>query len=65
MEWLQINEPNIPDNGFVDPPQCMPDEFKLGDTIEAYKKFYIEDKVKVKKLDWKKLDNKPGWVKNI
>ena len=28
LEWCKINEPNIPDNGFVAPPQCMPDEFK-------------------------------------
>jgi hypothetical protein len=63
LEWLQDNEPNIPDNGFVDPPQCMPDEFKEDNTLAAYKRFYILDKVKVKKLDWKKLNNKPEWIK--
>jgi hypothetical protein len=62
LEWLQINKPNIPDNGFTVPPQCMPDEFRGPDTLEAYKKFYILDKVKIKKLDWKKLNNKPEWV---
>jgi hypothetical protein len=62
LEWCKINEPNIPNNGFINPPQCMPDEFKMDDTIKAYKKFYIEDKVKVKNLDWKKLNNKPSWV---
>ena len=46
----------------MDPPQCMPDEFKLENTLEAYKNFYINDKVKVKKLDWKKLNNKPEWI---
>jgi hypothetical protein len=63
LEWLQINKPNIPDNGFIVPPQCMPDEFRGPDTLEAYKKFYILDKVKIKKLDWKKLNNKPEWIK--
>lgn len=63
LEWLQINEPNIPNNGFTDPPQCMPDEFKMENTIEAYKNFYINDKIKIKKLDWKKLNNKPEWTK--
>jgi hypothetical protein len=63
LEWLQINKPNIQDNGFIAPPQCMPDEFKGPDTLEAYKKFYILDKVKIKKLDWKKLNNKPEWIK--
>ena len=62
LEWLLVNHPNIPDIDFVPPPQCMPDEFKGPNTLEAYKNFYINDKVKVKKLDWKKLNNKPKWV---
>ena len=65
LEWCRINEPNIPDNGFVEPPQCMPDEFKRKDTVEAYKIFYIEDKIKIKKLSWKKLNNKPEWIKEL
>jgi hypothetical protein len=63
LEWLQIHKPNIPDKGFTPPPQCMPDEFKRQDTIEAYKTFYIEDKIKIKKLNWNKLNNQPEWIK--
>jgi hypothetical protein len=63
LQWLEQNEPNIPDNGFIEPPQCMPDEFKHQNTLIAYKNFYINDKVKIKKLDWKKLNNKPEWIK--
>jgi len=63
LEWLQTNEPNIPDAGFINPPQCMPDQYKLKDTIEAYKNFYINDKIAIKKLDWKKLNNRPEWTK--
>jgi len=63
LQWLEQNEPNLPDNGFVSPPQCMPDEFKDQDTLAAYKKFYINDKVKIKKLDWKKNpERKPNWI---
>ena len=62
LQWLEQNEPNLPDNGFVSPPQCMPDEFKDQDTLAAYKKFYINDKVKIKGLNWNKLNNKPVWV---
>ena len=62
LKWLQNNEPNLPNTGFINPPQCMPDQYKLEDTIEAYKNFYINDKIKVKKLDWKKLNNKPKWI---
>jgi hypothetical protein len=43
----------------------MPDEYKGSDTLEAYKKFYILDKVNIKKLDWKKLNNKPEWIKYL
>ena len=61
--WCKDNEPNLPNNEFVEPPQCMPEEFRKENTVEAYKNFYINDKVKVKKLDWKKLNNKPEWIK--
>ena len=63
LEWCRDNEPNIPDNGFVTPPQCMPEEFKRPNTIEAYKNFYVYDKIAVKGLGWKKIpNNKPLWV---
>ena len=63
LEWLQINKPNIPDKGFTPPPQCMPDEYKNLDTVKAYHTFYIEDKIKIKKLNWNKLNNQPEWIK--
>ena len=62
LEWLRDNKPNIADNGFTPPPQCMPEEYRKSNTIEAYKDFYIRDKLGVKKLDWKKLNNKHSWV---
>lgn len=62
LEWLRDNEPNLPDSGFTPPPQCMPDEYKMNDTIKAYRKFYIKDKVNVKGLGWKKLGNTPDWI---
>jgi hypothetical protein len=63
LEWCKDNKPNIPDNGFVAPPKCMPEEFRVEDTIESYKNFYINDKVKVKHLDWKKIPSrKPNWI---
>lgn len=35
---------NIPDTGFTQPPQCMPDEYKCDDAVEAYRNYYIGDK---------------------
>jgi hypothetical protein len=63
LEWLRDNEPSINDNGFTPPPQCMPEQYRNADTITAYKKFYIEDKIGVKGLSWNKLNNIPDWVK--
>ena len=38
----------IPDEFFTEPPQCMPDEYKVeGDSIQAYWNYYIGDKWKV------------------
>jgi len=62
LEWCRDNEPNLPDNGFTPPPQCMPDEYKDNDTIKAYRKFYVLDKVGVKGLGWRKLNNMPDWT---
>ena len=66
LEWVRVNkhllDGKIPTIEFIPPPQCMPEEYKLPDTIEAYKKFYIEDKIGVKGLSWKKLNNKPSWI---
>lgn len=63
MLWLKDNEPVIDDLGFIEPPKCMPDVFKIGSTIDSYKKFYIEDKINVKKLSYKKTNQIPNWVK--
>ena len=34
----------IPSNGFTQPPQCMPDEFKDECSIKAYWNYYIGEK---------------------
>ena len=63
LEWLRDNEPSIPDNGFTEPPQCIPDEYKKSNAIEGYKTYYIEDKIKNKQLTYNKLNNTPEWIK--
>jgi hypothetical protein len=40
----------------------MPDEYKTNNTIEAYRNFYIKDKIGIKKLNYKKLNNTPKWI---
>jgi hypothetical protein len=65
--WVKDNlfllEDKIPIIPFTPPPQCMPEEYKMEDTIEAYRNFYIKDKIGIKKLNYNKLNNIPEWIK--
>ena len=36
--------PNIPSGEWIDPPQCMPDEYKADDAVEGYWNYYINEK---------------------
>jgi hypothetical protein len=58
---LLINK--IPTTPFVAPPQCMPDEYKQTDALEAYRNFYVKDKILIKKLNYNKLNNTPEWIR--
>mgnify|MGYP006204699133 FL=1 len=58
-EILQIKPKNIKDNGFVEPPQAMPDYCKVpGDSIKAYQMYYVNEKIGFAK--WTKRDI-PTW----
>lgn len=41
---LKSNE-HFPERGWIDPPQCMPDECKDPDAITAYRKYYQDEKI--------------------
>jgi hypothetical protein len=60
---LSLLKDKIPNTSFTPPPQCMPEEYKMDDTIEAYRNFYIKDKIGIKKLNYNKLNNTPEWIK--
>ncbi len=50
---LSHNPPHLPRNGFTAPPQCMPDECKRDDTVEAYRGYYVYKKlVEGKRINW-------------
>lgn len=34
------DQPNIPDRGWTDPPQAMPDDFRRDDVVAAYRAYY-------------------------
>ena len=55
---LERRPRNIPRGDFTPPPQCMPDEYKDDDTVEAYRKYYIGEKAGFAK--WKARET-PEW----
>ncbi len=44
----------------IDPPQCMPDEYKMEDTVEAYRRYYNECKRNTIQMKWTRR-NPPKW----
>lgn len=55
--FLNIYKFNV--DSFTTPPQCMPDQYKVkGDTVRAYRNYYIGEKSKFAK--WR-LGNIPNW----
>ena len=55
---LKTTPKNIKDNGWVDPPQCMPDHCKKPDTIDAYRNYYLTEKASFS--TWK-YSQQPTW----
>jgi hypothetical protein len=57
---LETAPKNIEDNGWVDPPQCMPDHCKTNDAVEAYRNYYIQEKSSFAKWNY---SGTPKWFK--
>ena len=51
---------NIQDNGFIPPPQCMPDHCKKPDTIDAYRNYYMVEKSSIS--TWKHSQQPKWWT---
>ena len=57
--WCSENIPDIPDLGFTDMPQCMPDEYKCKDSVVAYRNYYNGAKSHLH--NWKRRQV-PDWI---
>ena len=44
MESVKYLPQNLRDRGWTEPPQCMPDEYKCDDPVDAYQQYYRGDK---------------------
>ncbi len=58
---LETTPKNIEDNGWIDPPQCMPDSCKDDDVVRAYRNYYIQEKSSFAKWNY---SMKPKWMLN-
>jgi hypothetical protein len=47
------------DNGFTEPPQCMPEEYKHKDFITAYRNYYVGEKKRFAKYTNRE---EPQWL---
>lgn len=65
MSWAKLksplaNNPDLPTIGFTEPPQCMPDEYKVeGDAVSAYRRYYMGAKADIASWRWGRLE--PYW----
>ena len=50
----------LPDGTFDAPPQCMPDQYKQIDTMQAYRDYYRGEKLGFAK--WERGRDAPAWV---
>jgi hypothetical protein len=64
--WQELRNPPMNlkgKKGFREPPQAMPDEYKVvGDSVSAYKKYYIGGKAKLGK--WTNRPTPDWWLLN-
>lgn len=51
--------PLFTSSGWCEPPQCMPDQYKCDDTVQAYRTFYIHDKSRFAR--WNRGVPAPQW----
>lgn len=60
LYWLSMNPPvGLKDNGWTQPPQAMPDEFKRSSSIAAYRAYYIGSKGRLLTYTSRKT---PHWI---
>ena len=57
LTTLPVNIPQ--DVEFSPPPQCMPDEFKQEDTVQAYRDYYCGEKADF--AQWHVFPHAPAW----
>jgi hypothetical protein len=62
IDWLSKHYPDIRYTDFTEPPQCMPDEFKvINDSVSAYRNYYKLGKMPIIDCRWTRREQ-PDWI---
>jgi hypothetical protein len=63
IQWLYNNYPiGLVNKGWVEPLLAMPDEYKCGDAIASYRRYYIGAKSNFLKYTRRHI---PHWIRNV
>lgn len=54
-----LEEQNIEEKEWTEPPQCMPDIYKKSNYVQGYRQYYAKDKFKI--ANWT-IRNTPQWM---
>jgi hypothetical protein len=60
IKWCGNNKPVFIESDFTMPPQAMPDEYKMENPVEAYRRYYNEYKRNTIQMKWTRR-NPPEW----
>jgi hypothetical protein len=68
--WTKLKDvlcynPHLPLKGFTEPPQCMPEKYKVeGDAVTAYRNYYKYDKASFASWTWPNTSEPDWWTTN-
>lgn len=63
LDSLAVLPENIPDEGFTQPPQCMPDQYKTDCSVDAYRAYYMGEKSSF--AVWNHSDTPVWWKETV
>jgi len=63
LQWLSANPPALPEVGVTEIRQAMPAEYKRPNPVEAYRAYYIENKLKLRGIVRYSKRHAPSWMR--
>ena len=63
LQWLSENPPILPEVGVTEIRQAMPPEYKRPNPVDAYRTYYIENKLKLRRIVRYSKRPPPSWMR--